>query len=178
VKGDWIVIAVLVVLFGLLTEAAGAPILLGALNIIAGWLNALPGATEHWASTLGSIAWPAAALLMVWWLREPVALAASKLAARFEKDDVEIGFLKVTNASLITLDEGAAAGRPATPESEDAIIVERLLEFAAESDENAGKLRDWISTEIGPTWDAEEFLSDDRYRDHRTRALQAMTGGE
>lgn len=176
-KGDWLVILTLVVLFGLLAEAADAPFLLNALRIVAGWLEAIPGPTEHWAAILSSLAWPLAALLIVFWLREPVALAARKLAARFATDDVELGsFLRVTNASLVALDQGSAGTGATTAEARDAATVERLLEFAAESDENAGKLKDWISAEIGPTFDAEEFLGDERYREHRTRALRAMTG--
>jgi hypothetical protein len=176
-KGDALVIFVLIVFFGLVSAAVGAPVILGALNIIAGWLAALPGPTEQWATILSALAWPLAALVILLWQRAPIALAAGKLANRFERDDLEIaGFLKVTNSRFTNLAEHAIQQGAGPTETEDIRIVKSLLEFAAESDANAGRLRDWISAEFGPTSEPEAFLSEARYAEARKRAKKALIG--
>ena len=150
--------------------------MLSALQTIGSWLRALPGPTEHWATIIAALAWPVAALVIVYILRKPLASAASKLADRFEKDDIEIpGFLKVTgNVPLSTLREGAVTEEPGTPEAHDAKLVESLLEYAGESAGNALRFLEWIETNIGPNQDPEAFLSETGFAEQRKKAYQAL----
>ena len=154
--------------------------MLWALETFGNWLRAIPGPTEHWATIIAALAWPVAALIIVYILRKPLASAAGKLADRFEKDDIEIpGFLKVTgNVPLSTLKQGAVTEQPGTPEEADAKLVESLLEYAGESSANALKFLAWIESNVGPSQDPEAFLSETGFAEQRKKAYQELTKGD
>lgn len=181
-KGDWLAVFVLIVLGGLLLQAVDAPVMLWAIKAVSSWLCAFPVPEEHFADMLGKWAWPAAALVIAWWLREHIEAAAGALARRFESDDVEFGggFFKLTGdstASLATLDAKIATVAENTPEVDDAKMVESLLEYAGDSEENAERLESWISAMAGPTLDPEAFLNEDRFANDRKRAYAQLVEG-
>lgn len=144
------------------------------------WLEAVPGPTEHWATILSAWAWPIAALVIVYWLRRPLGQIANTLAARFQKDDVEIaGWLKLSaERTLSTLDTEAAAENPNDGERKDARIIEGLLEYAGESGANALKLLGWIANHGGPISDPEEFLTGADFAEKRELAYQELVEGK
>lgn len=146
--------------------------MLGVFETIGAWLRAVPGPTEHWATIISALAWPIAALLITFMLRNPITRAADKLADRFENDDIEVpGFLKITgNVPVSTLKEGAVTEQPGSPEEEDAKIIESLFEYAGEAHENVDRLLEWIGTEFGFDFDAEAFLSERGFAEQRKRA--------
>ena len=97
-KGDWAFVVVLALVATVFPAMIGGDWVRAVFHVIDGWLMALPAPTDSWARLTGSIAWPAAILIIAWWLFEPLELAARKLAARFETDDVEFGkWVKVTS---------------------------------------------------------------------------------
>lgn len=178
-RGDVIAILSLILVASLLGQAAGAPVFLWLITAVVSWFEAIPAPGEHLASIINAWAWPVAILLIAWWLRDHISGAAAALARRFEKDDLELGgWLKMTSdTSLATLDGRTATTAPDTAEAEDAKIVEMLLEYAGESEDNAQKLRDWISRSFSPTFDPEEFLNNSRFAADRKKAYDELAKG-
>ena len=153
--------------------------MLWLIDALVSWFQAIPEPGENLASIIGSLAWPVAVLIVAWWLRDHINGAAAALARRFEKDDVELGgWLKVTKeTTLNNLDQSAATSNLDSPESDDAKIVEELLEYAGDSDEKAAKLRDWISQAFGTTFDPEEFLTNPRFAADRKKSHDSLVKG-
>lgn len=154
--------------------------MLWALETFGSWLRAVPGPTEHWATIIAAVAWPVAAMAIVYMLRKPISLAAGKLANRFESDDIEIaGFLKVTGGvPLSTLKKGAVTEDAGTPEERDAKVVESLLEYAGDSEINALRLIEWVESHAGPHQDVEAFLDETSFAELRERAYQTLIEGD
>jgi hypothetical protein len=152
--------------------------LLSIFEAFGGWLRAVPGPTEHWATILSAWAWPISLLLAIYHLRSPLRSAADRLADRFAKDDIEIGsWLKLTtHTSLATLDQNAVTEEPGTPEAKDVRIIEALLEFAGDSDAQANRLLAVISEHGGPELDVEEFLTEKRFADLRNKVYVQLIG--
>lgn len=173
----------------LLVIFSGDLTILSVLEMVGSWLKALPGPTEHWATIIAAAAWPAALLLIVYWLRAPVAYAAASLARRFEKADLEIaGLVKLKDPHHVTdLKPDAATAKPDKPaqeppvadtaEARNAAIVRALLEYAAESSERAGRLKDWIIAHGVPISDVEAFLSDPPFASLREQAYKELVEG-
>ena len=139
----------------------------------------MPAPTDSWARLIGAIAWPAAILAIAWWLFEPIELAAKKLAARFETDDVEFGkWVKVTSTKgVATYSATAVTQQPNTPEAADVNHAEALLEYAAESEEQAIKVLEWIHNHVGPNFDVEAFFQDDAFAPKRSEAYIELIEG-
>lgn len=154
--------------------------MLSLLETIGSWLRAIPGPTEHWATILDAWAWPTAFLLVAFWLRDHIAHGVGKLASRLERDNIQIGnFLKITaETEVTTLDQRAVSDRPDAPESEDARIVEGLLEYAGESAEHAGRIVDWIAKRAGPALEPEEFLVEPNFAELRRLAYTEIVEGQ
>lgn len=178
-RGDWLAILLLTVLFGLFAQAADMPIMLWVIKAIGSWFDAIPGPEEHFATLLGDLAWPSAILIIVYMLREPISKAASSLADRFARDDIEVpGFFRITGSTApTTLKDTAVTETPGDPEAEDAKRIESLLEYAGDSDEKAKALILWIIGNMGPTLDPEEFLTEARFAEERMRAYSELIGG-
>jgi hypothetical protein len=169
----WIVATLL---FSALTVAifSGDLTIKAELELVGGWLRAVPGPTQHWASILSAWAWPVAALVIVYWLRLPLTRAAGALANRFGTDDLDLWGLKMTSGdSQIPLDRIIAA-KESSFAPEDVEIIERLYEFAGDAKENAGRLEDWISKNVDPRLDPIDFLSEPVFARERQAAYEAL----
>lgn len=177
-KGDWIFLTFIVLVATLFPVALGFDWVLGALHIISRWLLALPAPSDSWAKLIGAIAWPSAILLIAWWLFEPLELAARKLAARFETDDLELGkFLKVTSRPVTTYSPEAVSQQPDSPEAADVNHAEALLEYAAESGEHVENVLNWIFEHVGSDVDVEAFFYDDAFAPQRKAAYIELVEG-
>jgi len=177
-KGDWVFITLIILIVTLFPVALGFDWVLGTLHIISRWLMALPAPTDGWAKLIGAIAWPSAILLIAWWLFEPLELAARKLAARFETDDLELGkLLKVTSRPVTTYSPDAVTQQPDTPEAADVNHAEALLEYAAESSEHVENVLEWIHDHAGAAVDVEAFFYDDAFAPQRKAAYIALVEG-
>lgn len=176
-KGDWLIIALLTLSLAVFCAVIGADWMLVVLGIVRQWLLTVPSPTEHFATLLGAFAWPLAILLVVWWLKRPIQHAATKLAERFEHDDVEVpGWLKVTNKQVATYSPEAVAQQPAAPEKADVNHAEALLEYASNPGA-ANKVIDWIWNNVGSNCDIEAFFGDPMFAEEREAAYKELIEG-
>lgn len=153
--------------------------MLETLQTIGGWMRAIPGPTEHWATIAAAWAWPAAALVIAWWLRGPLGRAAHRLAERFSTDDISLWGLSVSKDDRkIPLDRDEARERSSSFSPEDVEIIEGLYEFAGNTSERAGRLMDWIAANIDPKLHPLDFLSEPAFAPERKAAYIALVGTE
>lgn len=145
------------------------PIVLWVLRTVAGWLRALPAPTEHWAAMISALGWPTAILAVAYLLRGPLRVAANHLARRMEKDRIKVaGFLEIDAAtSVIDLDQSARHVK----------IIEDMWEFVGASDENWESVVSWISRNVGPSLEMEDFLSETAFASLREKAYMEMIEG-
>jgi hypothetical protein len=177
-KGDWLAIVLLIGIAGLMLQAIGLPVIPWLVGAVGTWVAAIPQPTEQFAIIVGSLAWPLVILAIAWIIRAPLASAASALARRFEHDDIDLaGYLKLSKGTqLATLDKVAVSVDANSAEAQDAEIVEALLEYAGESDVHAERVMNWISSNLGSTFDPEVFLNAKGLADLRAQALHEMKG--
>jgi hypothetical protein len=177
-RGDWLAICILVVISGLMLQAIGLDTMPWVVSAVGAWVAAVPHPTEHFASIVGSLAWPLVILAIAWIIRAPLKSAAGALARRFEHDDIDLaGYLKLSKGTqLATLDKVAASVDANSAEAQDAEIVEALLEYAGESDAHADRVMNWISSNLGSTFDPEVFLNAKGLAAMRAQALRELKG--
>lgn len=177
-KGDWLAIAFLLVIAGLIFQMIGVPIMPWIIGSIGTWFAAIRHPTEQLASIISSMAWPLVVLAIAWIIRAPLMSAAGALARRFENDDIDLaGYLKLSKGTqLATLDKAAATVDANSAEAKDAEVVEALLEYAGESDVQAGNVMNWISSNLGSTFDPEVFLNAKGLAEMRAQALRELKG--
>ncbi len=177
-RGDWLAICTLLLIASLMFQAIGLPLMPWLVSAVGTWVAAVPHPTEHFASILGSMAWPLAILAIAWIIRAPLKIAAGALARRFEHDDIDLaGYLKLSKGThLATLDKVAASVDANSAEAKDVEVVEALLEYAGESDVHAERVMNWISSNLGSTFDPEVFLNAKGLADMRAQALREMKG--
>lgn len=153
--------------------------MLDVLKIIGAWLLAIPAPTASWATIVAAWAWPVAILVIAYWFRKPLEGAAGALAARFANDDIKIAnMLEVTrNTRVVPLDKNAGAAGSSDLSASDRELIEHMLEFVGESDENEAKLIEWIATNIGSAIEPEAFITQPQFAEQREKAYKELQMG-
>ena len=146
----------------------------GFIHWVSSILRDIPAPTEHWATIIGNVAWPALIGWLVVRFRHSLRRLLEILIIRFKRDDIDIAnVLKVTsNSRLVPLQQTGDT------EVSDAAVTERLLEYLGDN-ANVHKLNQWLNDHGRDALEVREFITQSEYADLREKAYAAlMEGGD
>lgn len=140
-------------------------------------LLAIPAPTEHWASIIGSLAWPGVVVFLVFRFRKYLKSYLETIAERLRRDHVKIGPFELTpNSDVIPLDPEEADTSTEHYEPEDIERIEKIFEFIAET-ANMRKLEEWVESEVGSSVEIADFVTFPEYAKQREQAVGELKIG-
>ena len=142
-------------------------------------LTSVPAPTDSWAKIIGDLAWPALVGFLVLRFRSQLGEFANTLATRAKSDqNVRLGpFAFERGNEVVILDRAGVQESTETFEPDDIEIIEALYEFVADK-AGSDALKAWISANLDPPIQLDEFLTSPEYAIERSSAYRDMEVGE